>query len=86
MWTNKKPSLSFIKISGGEAFVKRLQSDKLTTKSDKCIFVGYARETLDYYFYNREEGNVFVARKGVFLEKEFLNGGISGTTVKLDEI
>jgi hypothetical protein len=54
--------------------VKKLQSDKLTPKSDKCIFVGYPKETLRYYFYNRSEGKVFVARNGVFLEKEFLKG------------
>ena len=86
MWTGKKSSLSFLKILGCEAFVKRLQSDKLTAKSDKCIFVGYPRETLGYYFYNREEGKVFVARNGVFLEKEFLSRGVSGSTVQLDEI
>src|SRR3954468_20991041 len=86
MWTGKRPSLSFLKIWGCEAFVKRLQSDKLTAKSDKCIFVGYPRETLGYYFYNREEGKVFVARNGVFLEKEFLSRGVSGRTVQLEEI
>src|SRR3954464_2595622 len=86
MWIGKKTSLSFLKIWGCEAFVKRLQSDKLTAKSDKCIFVGYLRETLGYYFYNREEGKVFVARNGVFLEKEFLSRGVSGSTVQLEEI
>ena len=78
--------MSFLKIWGCEAFVKRLQSDKLTAKSDKCIFVGYPRETLGYYFYNQEEGKVFVARNGVFLEKEFLSWGVSGRTVQLEEI
>ena len=53
-------------------------SDKLTPKSDKCIFVGYPRETLGYSFYNREENKVFVARNGVFIEKEFLNRKASG--------
>src|SRR5215216_5869554 len=38
MWTGKSPSFSFLKIWGCEAFVKRLMSDKLTPKSDKCIF------------------------------------------------
>src|SRR3954468_17666421 len=40
MWTGRKPSLSFLKIWGCEAFFKRLQSDKLTAKLDKCIFWG----------------------------------------------
>ena len=82
----QRPSLSFLKIWGCEAFVKRLQSDKLTTKSDKCIFLGYPRETLGYYFYNQEKGKVFVARNSVFLEKEFLSRGVSGSTGQLEEI
>ena len=86
MWTGKSPSLSFLKIWGCEAFVKRLQSDKLAPKSDKSIFVGYPKKTLGYYFYNRYEGKVFVARNGVFLEKEFLKGEKSGRTVQLEEV
>ena len=86
MWNGKSPKLSFLKIWGCDAFVKRLQSDKLTPKSDKCIFVGYPKETLGYYFYNQEEGKVFVARSGVFLEKEFLKKEASGRTVQLDEV
>ena len=61
-------------------------SDKLTPKSDKCIFVGYPRETLGYSFYNREENKVFVAWNGVSLEKEFLSQDASGRTVQLEEI
>ena len=48
--------------------------------------MGYLRETLGYYFYNREEGKVFVARNGVFLEKEFLGREDSGSRVRLEEI
>jgi len=61
-------------------------SDKLTPKSDKCFFVGYLRETKGYYFYNQAEGKVFVARNGVFLEKEFLSKEVSGSKVQLEEI
>jgi hypothetical protein len=52
-------------------------SDKLTLKSKNGFFVGYLRETKGYYFYNKAEGKVFVARNGVFLEKEFLSKGVS---------
>jgi hypothetical protein len=78
IWTGKIPNLSFLKILGCEVFVKRLQSDKLTPKSDKCIFVGCPKETLGYYFYNRLEGKMFVAQNSVFLEKEFLKKEKSG--------
>ncbi|MBI0384985.1 hypothetical protein JBE27_54185 [Streptomyces albiflaviniger] len=80
MWTGKKLSLSFLKIWGCEAFVKRLQSDKLMPKSDKVVFIGYPRKTLGYYFYNREEGKMFI------LEKEFLSRKDSGSKVQLEEI
>ena len=86
MWTGQRPSLSFLKIWGCEAYVKRLQSDKLSPKSDKCFFIGYPKETKGYYFYNQGEGKVFVARHGVFLEKEFLSRRDSGSTVQLEEI
>ena len=80
------PDYLFLKVWGCEAYVKRLMSDKLTPKSDKCFFVGYLRETKGYYFYNQAEGKVFVARNGVFLEKEFLSKGVSGSKVRLEEI
>ena len=69
IWTGKRPRLSFLKVWGSEAYVKRLMSDKLTPKSDKCFFVGHPRETKGYYFYNQAEGKEFVAHNGVFLEK-----------------
>ena len=69
MWTGKCPSLSFLKIWACEVYVKRLISDKLTLKSDKCFFMGYPKETLGYYVYKQTEGKVFVTRNGVFLEK-----------------
>jgi hypothetical protein len=47
MWTGKTPSLSFLKIWGCEVYVKKLQSDKLTPKSDKCIFVDIQRKPWD---------------------------------------
>jgi hypothetical protein len=79
IWTRKCPGLSFIKVWGCEAYVKRLMSDKLTLKSDKYFFVGYPRETKGYYFYNNEEGKVFCSRNGVCLEKVFLSKRVSGS-------
>ena len=78
--------MSFLKIWGCEAYVKRLTPTKLEPRSDKCVFVGYPRETKGYYFYNRQENKVFVARNAVFLEKEFLLKEISGSTVQLEEV
>ena len=86
IWTGKIPSLSFIKIWGCKAYVKHQILDKLALKSDKCLFVGNPKETKGYYFYNASENKVFVARNGVFLEREFISKGTSGSTMQLEEI
>ncbi|KAK2421692.1 secreted RxLR effector protein [Trifolium repens] len=86
IWSGKQPHMSYMKIWGCEVYVKRQLSTKLEPRSDKCLFVGYPKETKGYYFYNPTEGKVFVARTGVFLEKEFISKGISGRNVELEEI
>jgi hypothetical protein len=86
IWTEKHPILSFLKVWGCEPYVKRLLSGKLTLKSDKYFFVGYLRKSKGYYFYNKAGGKVFVALNGVFMEKEFLSKGVSGSKVQLEEI
>jgi hypothetical protein len=86
IWTGKRPSLSFLKIWGCDAYVKRLTPTKLEPRFDKCIVVGYPRETKGYYFYNRQENKVFVSRNAVFLEKEFLSKEVSGSKVRLEEV
>jgi hypothetical protein len=86
IWTGKRLGLSFINVWRCETYVKHLMSDKLTPKSDKCFFVGHLWETKGYYFYNKVVGKVFVAHNGVFMEKEFLSKGVSGSKVQLEEI
>ena len=52
----KKPKLSFFKVWGCDAYVKKLQPDKLEPKSEKCIFIGYPKEAIGYTFCHRSEG------------------------------
>src|SRR3989337_3209172 len=85
LWFGKKPKLSFLKVWRCDAYVKKLQPDKLEPKSEKCVFIGYAKETIGYTFYHRSEGKIFVAKNGTFLEKEFLSKEVSGRKVELDE-
>ena len=86
IWHGKKLRLSFMKVWGCEAYVKKLQPDKLEPKADKCIFVGYPKKTIGYTFYHPAEGKTFVAKTGAFLEKEFLAKGVGGRKIELDEI
>jgi hypothetical protein len=86
LWFGKIPNMSYLKIWGCKVFVKRLTSDKLGPKADKYFFVGYSKETKWYYFYYQSENKIIVARHGIFLEKEFLTKGSSGSNVILEEI
>src|SRR6187401_2316577 len=86
LWFGKKSKLSFLKVWGCDAYVKRLQPENLEPKADKCVFIGYPKETVGYTFYLRSEGEVFVAKNGSFLEKEFLPKELSGRKIELDEV
>ena len=83
LWYGKKSKLLFLKVWGCEAYVKKLQPNKLKPKLEKVVFVGYPRETVGYTFYNQAEGKTFVAKTGTFLEKEFLaKGSNSGNVLR----
>ena len=86
LWFGKKPKLSFLKVWGCDAYVKKIQPDKLEPKLQKCAFIGYPKETVGYTFYHRSEGKIFVAKNRSFLEKEFLLKEVSGRKVELDEV
>ena len=66
--------------------MKKFQPNKLEPKSEKCIFIGYPKETIGYTFYHKSEGKTFVAKNGSFLEKEFISKEVSGRKVELDEV
>ena len=70
LWFGKQPKLSFLKVWGCDAYVKKLQPDKLEPKSKKCVFIGYLKETFGYTFYHRSEGKTFVAKNGSFLDRK----------------
>ena len=84
VWQETK--VAFLKVWGCDAYVKKLQPDKLEPKSEKCVFIGYRKETVGYTFYHISEGKTFVAKFGSFLEKEFLSKEVSGRKVELDEV
>ncbi|GJW10324.1 zinc finger, CCHC-type containing protein [Tanacetum coccineum] len=86
MWQGKVPNMSYLKVWGCEALVKRDTPNKLESKSIKCIFVGYLKETMGYYFYNPLENKNFVARYAEFFETNLIKEEASGSTVDFDEI
>ena len=71
---------------GLRCLCEKFQPDKLEPKSEKCVFIGYPKETIGYTFYHRSEGKIFVAKNETFLEKEFLSKEVSGRKVEVDKV
>ena len=71
---------------GCSAYIKRLKTDKLGPRSNKCLFVGYPKEIKRYYFYLADEQKVFISNRTIFLEKEFLRKGTNVSKIELDEV
>ncbi|GJS97982.1 retrotransposon protein, putative, ty1-copia subclass [Tanacetum coccineum] len=86
MWHRKVLNLSYLKVWGCEALVKRDTPNKLESRSIKCIFVGYPKETMGYYFYYPLENKIFVARYAEFFETRLIKQEVSRSTVDIDEI
>nr|GFA13244.1 hypothetical protein [Tanacetum cinerariifolium] len=85
IWHGNAPNLSYLKVWGCEAYVKRDSADKLHQISVKCIFVGYPKETMGYYFYFPPENKVIVARYGNFLERDLISQMLSGRDNDLED-
>nr|GEX17597.1 putative retrotransposon protein [Tanacetum cinerariifolium] len=85
LWHGKVPKLSYLKVWGYEAHVKRHTPDKLQQRSVKCIFVGYPKKTMGYYFYYPPENKIVVERYADFLEKDFILQKKSGRILELED-
>ena len=83
VWQETKVVVSY--SLGLRCLCEKFHLDKLKPKSEKCVFIGYPKETIGYTFYHKSEGKIFVSKNGSFLE-EFLSKEVSGRKVELDEV
>ncbi|GJQ98268.1 retrotransposon protein, putative, ty1-copia subclass [Tanacetum coccineum] len=67
-----------------ESVVRILNMVPTKKRSVKCIFVGYPKETMGYYFYFPPENKVIVARYGDFLERDLISQEFSGRDYDLE--
>ncbi|GJW68676.1 retrotransposon protein, putative, ty1-copia subclass [Tanacetum coccineum] len=72
IWHGKAPKLSYLGVWGCEALVKQDAPDKLDSRSIKCIFVGYPKEMMGYYFYYPLENKIFVVRNAELFENNLM--------------
>ncbi|GJT45417.1 retrotransposon protein, putative, ty1-copia subclass [Tanacetum coccineum] len=81
VWHRQVPKMSYLRVWGCEALIKRdtlTKPDKLEPISIKCIFVGYPKETMSYSFYYPPENKVLVARNAEFFKNSFITQEASG--------
>ncbi|CAL9109508.1 unnamed protein product [Musa textilis] len=46
----------------------------------------YPKKNYRYYYYHPEDQKVFVAKRAVFLEKQYILGGDSGSMIELSKV
>nr|GEW94093.1 zinc finger, CCHC-type [Tanacetum cinerariifolium] len=89
VWHRQAPKLSYLKVWGCEAFVKRdtlTKPDKLEPRSIKCIFIGYPQEIMGYYFYYPPKNKLLVAQNAEFLENSLITQEASESLKDLEII
>ncbi|GJW09715.1 retrotransposon protein, putative, ty1-copia subclass [Tanacetum coccineum] len=75
-----------LKSGGCVVFVRQEAQDKLEARSEKCLFIGYPEESFGYVFYKPTDNVVFVARRGMFIEREMISKKDSGSKIGLEKI
>ncbi|KAK4839943.1 hypothetical protein QYF36_026125 [Acer negundo] len=86
LWTGRKPSLQHLRIFGCPAHVLKGKTEKMESRSETCIFVGYPKETKGYYFYSPSDLKVFISTNAKFLEKDYMNDFVPRSRIVLNEI
>ena len=86
LWLGRKPSLSHIRIWGCPAHVLNKDADKLESRTEVMLFVGYPKQTKGGYFYSPKNLKVVVSTNARFLEEDSMINHKSKTDVVLQEL
>nr|GEU51454.1 RNA-directed DNA polymerase, eukaryota [Tanacetum cinerariifolium] len=89
VWHGQDPKMSYLKVYGCKALVKRdtlTKPEKLEPRSIKCIFIEYPKETMGYSFYYPPENKLLVARNAKFLKSSLITQEASGSLEDLEII
>ncbi|XP_075111333.1 uncharacterized protein LOC142181742 [Nicotiana tabacum] len=86
LWTGRKPSLRHIRVWGCPAHVLKGKADKLESRTEVCIFIGYPKGTKGGLFYCPKEKKVIVTANARFLEEDYLTNHIPRSKLVLQEL
>lgn len=69
-WSGKKPDISHLRVFGSIGYVYVLDEtrSKLDDKSEKLVFIGYAKNSKRYKLYNPRNGKIVISRDVEFNE------------------
>ena len=73
LWSGRKTSMKYLHIQGCPAHVLKGKFDKLESKIEVCMLLGYSKETKGYLFYNHKDNKVSVSNHVKFLEDDYVN-------------
>ena len=86
LWKGRKPSLSHIRIWGAPAHVLRKDPNKLESRTEVCMFVGYPKGTRGGLFYSPSDKKVIVSTHAIFLEEDYISNFKPKSKIILEEL
>ena len=87
LWCRRKPSLRHYRVWGCPAHVlNRGKIEKLDSRTEVCLFIGYPKGTRGGIFYNPRDKKVFVSTHATFLEYEYINDFRPRSKVLLEDV
>ena len=86
LWKGRKPSLSHIRIWGAPAHVLRKDPNKLESRTEVCMFVGYPKGTRGGLFYSPSDKKVIVSTHTTFLEEDYISNFKPKSKIILEEL
>ncbi|KAH9704345.1 hypothetical protein KPL70_011418 [Citrus sinensis] len=84
--SGRKPSLRHFRIWGSPAHVLKPKVDKMDSRSEVCMFVGYPKGTRGGLFYSPQDRKVIVSTHFTSLEEDYMNNFKPKSKVILEEL
>ncbi|KAH9707912.1 BED-type domain-containing protein [Citrus sinensis] len=82
----RKPSLRHVRIWGSPAHVLKPKADKMDSRSEVCMFVGYPKGIMRGLFYSPQDRKVIVSTHFTSLEEDYMSNFKPKSKVILEEL
>ncbi|KAH9734849.1 Integrase catalytic domain-containing protein [Citrus sinensis] len=86
LWSGRKPSLRHVRIWGSPTHVLKPKADKMDSRFEIFMFVGYPKGTRGGLFYSPQDRKVIVSTHFTFLEEDYMNDFKPKSKVILEEL